>query len=957
MSRRITRRELFKDVGAAGATTILAVGSGKAKPAALRSENAVKGEGPLSFLSRTHLAPDEDHRVQLTAGDMLVAFDRRYGSISSITNKGDPLGTNFIGNEQNTPGVNSSDSRWTGDVVSTVWEILDTDPAHRHWTPDVQFGLAGKWRRELTGRSGDIRQGALEAGTFTVKYEGHSGSDEGLRSFNLAMKYHVGESDSLLWDIELQNTTDRVLEIGELGFPLMVNDDYGELSLNPETGKPYPDDETENPLRFPAVPFAAYYDRFPRIQKLFHEQKVVAHCFVAGHSSYALIQRPLGNPPFLLLQAMQSTAFECVYRDRSSFAEHVYWWGGPNILAIHSWATTNLRRWGRNPWVNGHTSLVLQPGEKRSYQLRFVFVDSYDGIREELYKAGNLGIRILPSMVVQEDTDAYVEVKSKSDVEKIDFLSDNISVKDKKRVDDKTLLTLSFKGRGQKSLKLHYDGGRWTNLHFYCIEDIEQLLKARGRFIVEREFYENPEDPYHRHHMFLPFDHRIGSTFLDADEVWEVGGSDEYGFSEPLFLAEKNLYYPSPKEVVTLETYVTDCLFKYIQNPETYAIRASLYWKGRYPSSPWSHWTKERSETTYRAYNYPHVANIYHALYRIGKQYGLLTRKTPQEYLRMSYHTCMKWFQTEPWGHVGVMGGANALNILADIEKEGWQDEHKNLLEQIRKCNEVFLNDPYPYASEFPEDTTAHEQVYFFTRYFGNTEKSRKTLQVTKALRGGNQPVWFRYGNDNKGDLTCWYTESTNGWALLRGFEDTGDLDMLIKGYAGVMSVQANMLPDGMGFGDFISTPGVFAFEAPRTLDNGVAQFGFLKAAKSYVIQDESFGLIGCGCRVESSAKEVRVYPKDGLKKRVMFVHHKIGLEATQGEFDQVVLGGAGRRLEVRMSDSTGIVKRAELELKGLEKGGYRVRHGRSAVRMRVSDTLKLSIPIADAKLIRIEKV
>jgi hypothetical protein len=676
---------------------------------------------------------------------------------------------------------------------------------------------------------------------------------------------------------------------------------------------------------------------------LFHEQKVFAHHFVAGHSSYVLIQRPLGDPPFLLLQAMQNTAFECVYRDRSSFAEHVYWWRGPNILAIHSWATKNLRRWDRNPWVNGHTSLVLQPGEKQSYQLRFVFVDSYDGIREELFKAGNLGIRVLPSMVVQEDTDAYVEVKSKSDVEKIDFLSDNISVKEKKRVDDKTLLTLSFKGRGQKSLKLHYGGGRWTNLHFYCIEDIEQLLKARGRFIVEREFYENPEDPYHRHHMFLPFDHRIGSTFLDADEVWEVGGSDEYGFSEPLFLAEKNVYYPSQKEVATLETYVTDCLFKYIQDPETYDIHASLYWKERYPSSPWSHWTKERSETTYRAYNYPHVANIYHALYRIGKQYGLLTRRTPEEYLKMSYHTCMRWFQTEPWGHVGVMGGANALNILEDIKKEGWQAEHNSLLGEIRKCNDVFLNDPYPYASEFPEDTTAHEQVYFFTRYFGNTEKNRKTLQVTQALRGGNQPVWFRYGNDNKGDLACWYTESTNGWALLRGFEDTGDLDMLVKGYAGVMSVQANMLPDGMGFGDFISTPGVFGHEAPRTLDNGVAQLGFLKAAKSYVIQDGSFGLIGCGCRVESSEKEVRVYPKDGLKKRVMFVHRKIDLEATQGEFDRVALADDGQRLELRLSDSTGIVKKAELELKGL--------------RMRVSDSLKLSVPIAEAKMITIERV
>ena len=931
MKNKISRREMLKDVGVAGTTALLAAKAGK--PAAVLSAPAT-GEADL---------------VRITAGNMEVSFDRRYGSIHSITQKGDPLGTNFIGNEENTSGVDPSNSRWTGDVVSSVWDVVDTNPAHRHWTPESQFVLRGRWRPELTGRSSEIRKASLQAGTFTVKYEGSSTNDDGLRSFSLALKYR-GDDNSLLWDIELQNTTDHILEIGDLGLPLLVNDDYGVLSLNPQTGQPYPDDETEAPLRFPAVPFSAYYDRFPGIQKLFHEQKVFAHHFVAGHSSYVLIQRPLGNPPFLLLQAMQDTAFECVYRDRSR-------WRGPSILAIHSWAMKNQRRWDSNPWVNGHTSLVLQPGEKRSYQMRFVFVDSYDAIREELYKAGNLGIRILPSMVVQEDTDAYVEVKSKSDVEKIDFLSDNITVKEKKRVDDKTLLTLSFKGRGQKSLKLHYGGGRWTNLHFYCIEDIEGLLKARGRFIVEREFYENPEDPYHRHHMFLPFDHRIGSTFLDADEVWEVGGSDEYGFSEPLFLAEKNLYYPAQKEVATLETYVADCLFKYVQDPETYDIHASLYWKKRYPSSPWGHWTKERAETTYRAYNYPHVANIYQALYRIGKQYGLLTRKTPEEYLKMSYHTCLRWFQTVPWGRVGVMGGANTVNILADIKKEGWQDEYKNLLEEMRKCNEVFLNDPYPYASEFPVDTTAHEQVYFFTRYFGNTEKNRKTLQVTGALRGGNQPIWFKYGNDNKGDLASWYTESTNGWALLQGFEDTGDPDLLIKGYAGVMSVQANLLPDGMGYGTFISTPGVLDHEAPRTLDNGVGQFGFLKAAKSYVIQDESFGLIGCGCRVESSAGEVRVFPKDGLKKRILFVHHKINLEATQGEFDQVALAGAGQRLELRLSDSTGIVKKAELEVKGLEKGDYRVRHGRSAVRVRVSDTLKLSIPIAEAKVIRIEKV
>ncbi len=910
----------------------------------------------VSGTSQASLGTLENPLVELTAGDMIVAFDRRYGSICSITRKGDPLGTNFIGNEQNTPGVDVSNSRWTGDLVTHVWDVTDTNPAHRNWSLRSNFVLKGKWRPELTGRSGDIRQVSFDGETFAVSYLGPSEQEDGVRSFSLAMKYRSGEGRSLLWDVELCNVTDHVLELGDLGFPLMVNDDLGEFYRNPETGQPFPPDETEHPLRDPADPFSVYLEQYPRIQKQYHEQKVVAHHFIGGHSSYVLIQRPLGDAPFLLLHTMKETAFECIYRDDSSFAEKVYWWDGPNILAVHSWATRNLRGWNKNPWINGHTSLVLQPGEKWSCQLRFVFVESYEAIREEIYKAGNIGIRVLPAMVVQEDTDAYVELKTKSEVDKIDFLSDNITIKERKRIDDKTLLTLSFKGRGQKSLKLHH-AGRWTNVHFYCIEDIAQLLKARGRFIVEREFYENPDDPYHRYHMFLPFDHRTGSTFLDSDEVSEVGGSDaEFGFSEPLFLAEKNVYYPSVKEVATLEAYIDDCLFKYIQNPETFAVRASLYWKLRYPSSPWSHWTVERAEAIYRSYNYAHAMNIYHAMYRIGRRYGLLKRKSPEDYLRMSYRTCLSMFETVPWGHIGVMGGSNALNILDDLKKEGWQEECRNLLEQIRNCNEVFLNDPYPYSSEYPADTTAQEQVYFFTRYFGNTEKNLKTVQIIRALRGGNQPVWFQYGNDNKGDLTCWYTESTNGWALLRAFEDTDDVDTFIKGYAGVMSVAVDLLPDGMCFAHFISTPGIFDFTPPRTLDGGIAQFGFLKSVKSYVMQDDSFGLIGCGCRVESSGNEIRVYPRDGLKKRLRFVTQKIDIEAAQGEIDQVTMSDGGTQWVLRLSDSTGLVKTAELEMRGLDQGTYLIGYGGSTERKVISDVLELSLPIADAKLIRIER-
>ncbi len=229
------------------------------------------------------------------------------------------------------------------------------------------------------------------------------------------MQYHAAQDGSLLWNVELTNVTDDVLELGDLGSPLMVNDDQGEYYVDPQTGRPFPADDTEHPLRIPADYFSVYREQYPRIQKLYHEQKVIAHHFIGGHSSYVLIERPLGDAPFLLLHSTENAAFECVYRDLSSFGEHAYWWDGPNILAVHSWATANQRKWieNKNPWINGHTSLVLQPGQKWSCQLRFVFIDSYDGIREELYKSGNLRIRVLPAMVIQENTDAYMELKSK----------------------------------------------------------------------------------------------------------------------------------------------------------------------------------------------------------------------------------------------------------------------------------------------------------------------------------------------------------------------------------------------------------------------------------------------------------------------------------------------------------------------------------------------------------------
>lgn len=951
MTRKISRRELLRNAGAAGVGSALLSGTGA--PVALaavqsqgQNQNQSQQLRTLAATSSVELLREhENHKIVMEAGEMVIHFDRRYGSITSITRKNDSLQTNYIGNALNTPGVDASDSRWTGDVVSTVWKLTTNDWRDFRLGEHDVFRMSGQWERELTGKSADIRRISASPNSVEVKYHGYSTNDGGLHSYALTMNYHPGTGNSLLWDIEIENVTGKILEVGEFGLPLMVNDDYAALYI--ENGAETKLSTINN----------VGFSKTPLRQKLIHEQKVLVHNFTSGHSSYALIERPLGDPPFLLFHPIGDTSLECIYKEpHSAFAAHVLDWEGPDILAIHSRATEVQRGWELNPWINGHTSLLLQPGEKRAFHFRFAFIPSYEAIRDEVCNAGNLGIRILPSMVIQEGTDALVELQTNSDIGEIDLLSDNITVKDKKRIGEKTLLTLSFKDRGQKSMRLHYGDQRWTDLHFYCIQDVEESLNGRGRFIIERQFYTNPADPYHRNHCFLPFDYRLGSMFLDSDRVWEVGGSDEAGFSEPLFLSQKNVYLPSKDEVATLETYVSDCLFKYIQNPETYEVRASLYWKVRIPSDGWSDWTEKRSEATFRTYNYVHPANIYHALYRIGKSYGLLTHRTAEDYLRMSYRTCLKWFTTGPWKHVGLMEGSNAIDILEDLESEGWVQEANALRNLMKQCEEEFVLDPYPYGSELIIDQTAHEQVYFFTRYFGDKAKNVKTIQVLKALRGGNQPVWFRYGNDKRRDVCCWYTASLNGFALLQAYEDHGDPDALLKGYAGVMSVMANVTPDGMGYNHFICTPGIFDYHPPRTFESGPGLWGFLKAAKSYVVEDPVFGEVGYGCKLETTEDELVVHPRDGLRKRLRFVARKIDLSVMPGQIEAVRLHRKKQSIHLEISDPSKLAKEAVITIRGFSPGEYVVRYGKSRKRISAGGTLNVKVPMAEANHIEIEQ-
>lgn len=896
----VSRRDVLKGAGALGAVGLC---SAVATPQDTSKDTGAARLPPTNEL----LAQLENHETTIASKQMVIGLDIHRGTLTSLVRKADPLRLNYLGNLRNTPARRSPTLSWTGDVALTTWD-LERDWRTDDTAPNVPFHMSGEWRSESTAISNDIRRVRADGNSAEVEYRGTSLTDGGLKSVALRSTFKFDDEGALIWECSIRNITSNVLEVGEVGIPFCVNNDYTEFAnIDPKQVL------TEASLD-------SYSARTIIQQSMIHEQKVLAHHFISGHSSYSLVQRPLGDAPFLLFHPIDDTALECIYPETAQKEAR----SSPDVLALRSRATKDLRGWSHNQWVNGHTSIMLSLGEERKFRFRFTFIDSYEQIRGELVRADNVGIRIVPAMVVQEDQPIRVELETASSIHAIEPRSDNVSIS-RTDLPGKTHLVLKFRGRGMKTLRVAYGDRRWTNLHFYCVEDFSQLLKARAKFIVARELYLNENDPFHRYHMFLPFDHRKGNIILESDEVWEVGGSDEPGFSTPLFLAEKNVYYPEPHEIEALEEYVSDCLFKYIQDPETYTVRASLYWVERKPSSPWSEWSKARSEATWRTYNYVHPANIYHALYRIGKTYGLVKRRDPDTYLRMSYRTCLKWFETGPWKTVGLMEGSNVLNILRDLKSEGWESEHDQLLTAIQNCERVFAAQPYPYSSELLIDQTAHEQVYFFTKYFGDREKNAKTVQVLKALRGGNQPVWFQYGNDKRRTICAWYSASLNGLALMRSFEETGDQDALARGFGGVASVMSNVTAEGMGFNYFNYAPGIFDHEPPITWEGGCGLWGFLQAAKSVVVRDPSFGVVGYGCDVEESSSGVKIKPRDGVRKRIFILEPKLAIEIDAGEIEMCSLNRNGTEIRLSITDSTGQAKQVGFRAAGLRPGTYRV--------------------------------
>ena len=166
-------------------------------------------------------APAEENLVRLSNSQMIVEFDKRTGALYSLREAKGRFATNYFGNPSNYPGSAYDDPTWTGNVVSTTWELtLPERPVVL--IPSFSFRPSGRWREESTGRSADIRRVSSDGTSFTASYAGQSKNEGGIKSYDLTLTYRLAADQSLIFEMDIANTTGRLLEIGELGFATRI---------------------------------------------------------------------------------------------------------------------------------------------------------------------------------------------------------------------------------------------------------------------------------------------------------------------------------------------------------------------------------------------------------------------------------------------------------------------------------------------------------------------------------------------------------------------------------------------------------------------------------------------------------------------------------------------------------------------------------------------------------------
>ncbi len=654
----------------------------------------------------------------------------------------------------------------------------------------------------------------------------------------------------ILWDVTLTNQHNESIEIGELAFPLALNN---------------------------------YYDGFgwtdEQLEKLWHKRLYI-HQFISGAASWLIAQRMNAEPPSLLIYPGNDTEWEFYSHVPSSLNTHYQWEGIP-VVYVHSKATMEREEWP--DWANRHTSLILEPGEQKTFQMRFIPTEQskQDGIHQVLKLCHRPAVKVYPSCVIPKGSSIGIEV---SGMRVTSFESNKPCVIQPDIDDDTSFCLIKPETKGPMTISFEDHLNRKGYVHLFATDSIKDLIHKRASYIQKNQDHDPTSTTYGsflmRYHPAITVENEMSSQ--SAFERYTTFDLDS-SIADALFLAEKNTIYPNKEEIGSLDTFIHTFLRGKIQNPLTMEVGSSFN-------------INTGIVTAFgKPIIYPHVFNLYFSMYKIS-QITQSTKASQEWYLTQAIKTILTLFE-RGWRNyvlsVGLLGYGRIYTIFDEIQKASIEYPHLNeyipkIKYWIDKKSSDIIRQKYPYAGESVMDTSGFEDVLLAAKYDEIHDHMDRTIDCAYSARS-IAPSWWWYGSDkrnwdgiesnikhalgDRGEMCLAHTTIPNSFIFTafmdRDYFAIPDAHMRLA-FGGLMGPWALVHDDGSASlcycPDYASKHRGFN---PFSGSSSLGYYHYLHMISSMVLPSGEIDTFSLGCHFDHSDNMYAITPWDGVGRRI----------------------------------------------------------------------------------------
>jgi hypothetical protein len=720
------------------------------------------------------------------------------------------------------------------------------------------------------------------------------------------------EDGKLVLRFELKNKSERNVQIGALGIPLIFNNYITRRSL----------EEAHVTCSFsdPTIGLDGGYVQVTRLN---------------GHGP-ALVVVEDGKTPF--------EAYNPLLDDRtrpSQTFEGFYEW------MVHSQAYAENEWKDAEPW-NPPTSATIAPGQSLTYGLKFLLAPEIRQIEKTLIANKRPVVVGIPGYILPQDLKAHLFLNYPADVVSIksEPAGAMTIAQEAATPNGWKNYALQAKGWGRATLMVTFADGLMQSIQYYLTKPARQVLADMGHFMTTKQWYENPNDPFGRSPSVMNYNRQRNEIILQDSRVWIAGLGDEGGTGGWIAAIMKQLGEPNKTELDKLEEFIDQVLWgrlQYSEGDRKYGVRKSLFFYEpnlvpgfKYDSNlnwkSWTSWDKKGADAVDRSFNYPHIASAHWVMYRLARNHtGLVTNRPWDWYLDNAYQTSLAMMKfARGYARHGQMEGDIFVGILKDLKREGWEAKATNLESIMKTRADRWRGEEYPFGSEMAWDSTGQEEVYAWCKYFGYDDKALVTLNAVLGYMP-TVPHWGYNGNARR----YWdfiygaapgptsrierqihhYGSSINAIPVLSAYrEQPDDFYLLRVGYGGMMGTLTNIDQEGFASAAFHAWPSTLKWDA-ITGDFGPNFFGHAWNTATYVIKHPEFGWQAFGGNLTLEGNIVKIKPLDSFRMRFYAAPYGLWLTLDAGEFDQIEINTIDKKVRIGFDAATEFTPTARLRI------------------------------------------